>query len=439
MLPLPLTNHNGPPTRRRNRTTASLARRSRFSVGAAIIALGAWLSSAAANAEVVSDWNLIAQQVIAATPGSAGNVDPTYMHVAIYDAVNAIDGRYPTFAVRPTSDPRGASKQAAAAAAAYRTLLNYFPTQSATLQAAYDASLAAVADGPAKAKGIAIGEEVAAAWTALRQGDGRQAPVPYVFQPAAPGVYQRTSPGTAPPVSPWLAVMRPFVLTSPAQFRAYGPPDVTSLRFAQDFELTKALGSATSTERSAEETETARFHTEAPVAFWNHNFRDLAAAKGLGTTDSARFFAALSVANSDAVIACWDSKYYYNFWRPITAITTTLDDGNAGTETDPSWLPLATTPGHPEYPAAHGCVAGATAEVLSRFFGTRKVDMTFTSAIAGTVPHFYRTTDDLVEEIKWARVFGGMHYLTSTEHGADLGRRVGRYVMREKFQPLHHR
>jgi hypothetical protein len=414
-----------------------LQQRARLGLGAAIVAVYAWLPTAA-NGEVVSDWNRTAVEAILATPGSAGTVHPAYVHLAIYDAVNAIDGRYSTFAVRPASKPQGASKDAAAAAAGYRTLLHYFPGQSAMLQAAYEASLARVASGPAKAKGIAIGEEVAAGWIALRQNDGRDdATVTYEFKSPAPGVYQRTLPGPPLPVMPWMAHMRPFALSRPSQFRAYGPPDVTSLRFAQDFELTKALGSATSTERSASETETALFHTESPVTFWNHNFRDLAAAKKLGTTDSARFFAALTVATSDAVSACWDSKYYYNFWRPITAITTTLDDGNPGTTTDAGWLPLAATPPHPEYPAAHGCVSGAVAEVLGRFFGTEKLNATFTSSVAGTVPHFYRTPDALVEEVKWARVFGGMHYLTSTEHGADLGRRVGRYVMREHFRPAH--
>jgi hypothetical protein len=221
------------------------------------------------------------------------------------------------------------------------------------------------------------------------------------------------------------------------KFRAYGPPDVTSLRFAQDFVLTKSLGSATSTERSAAESEPALFHTENPTTFWNHNFRDFAATKKLGIADNARLFAALTVSLSEGVIACWDSKYYYNFWRPITAITTTLDDGNAGTETDATWLPYANTPPHPEYPAAHGCATGAVAEALEHFFGTQKVSLRFTSAIANSVPHVYPTPDDLVEEVKWARVFGGMHYLTSTEHGATLGRKVGRYVMRQEFRPVH--
>ncbi len=394
---------------------------------------------AAVQADVVGDWNLTSQQAVLASPGTSGSLNAAYMHVAIYDAVNAIDGRYSVFAVRPAANPHGASKEAAAASAAYRTLLGLHPAQTAMLDTAYAASLAAVPNGPAKTKGIEIGEEVAAAWLAQRSGDGREANVGYDFStPPEPGDYQRTLPGPPSPVTPWMKAVRPFVLTSPQQFRAYGPPDVTSLRFAQDFVLTKSLGSATSEERSAEESKTALFHTENPTTFWNHNFRDFAATKKLGIADSARLFAALTVSLSEGIIACWDSKYYYNFWRPITAITTTLDDDNPATETDVTWLPLANTPPHPEYPAAHGCAAGAVSEALEHFFGTNKLQMTFTSSVPDTGgPHVYRTTDDLVEEITWARVFGGMHYLTSTEHGATLGRKVGRYVMRQEFRPVH--
>ncbi len=412
--------------------------KSRYRGWTAVVLTAVVWTPAAVRADVVSDWNLTSQQAVLASPGTSGSLNAAYMHVAIYDAVNAIDGRYSVFAVRPASNPHGASKEAAAAAAAYRTLLALHPAQTAMLGAAYAASLAAIPNGPPKTKGIKIGEEVAAAWLALRSGDGREANVPYSFvTPATPGVYQQTLPGPPSPVTPWMAVVRPFVLTSPQQFRAYGPPDVTSLRFAQDFVLTKSLGSATSTERSAAEAETALFHTENPTTFWNHNFRDFAATKKLGIADNARLFAALTVSLSEGVIACWDSKYYYNFWRPITAITTTLDDLNEGTKTDATWLPYANTPPHPEYPAAHGCAAGAVAEALEHFFGTQKVTLRFTSAIPNTVPHVYRTPDDLVEEVTWARIFGGMHYLTSTEHGATLGRKVGRYVMRQEFRPAH--
>jgi hypothetical protein len=392
-----------------------------------------------ARADVITDWNATGQAAVMATPGKQFSLVLGFMHAAMYDAVNAIDGRYEVFAVKPASNPHGASKEAAAAAAAYAVLLNELPTQTAALDAAYAASLAAIPNGPAKTKGIALGQEVATAFLAQRVNDGRDATVPYVFG-SGPGVYQATPPAFANPVTPWFAHVRPLVLESPSQFRAYGPPDVTSARFAADFNAVKELGSATSTERTAKETEIALFHTEPPPAFWSRNTRDLAAAKKLGLTDNARFFAMVFVAQADATIACWDSKYYYNFWRPVTAIRAPDDtDGNPATKSDAAWTPLANTPPHPEYPAAHGCAAGSYAEVLNEFFHTEYVKFTFTSTVANTVPHVFYSTDQFVEEVKDARVFGGMHYPTSTDHGEALGRRVARTILRTEFRPARHR
>jgi hypothetical protein len=223
--------------------------------------------------------------------------------------------------------------------------------------------------------------------------------------------------------------MKPIALTSASQFRAFGPPDVTSFRFAQDLALTKQLGSATSAERTAEETELALVYTENPTIFWGRNMRELAAQKNLGIAANARLFAMLSIAFGDGAIACWDSKYYYNFWRPVTAIQA---------EGDLTWAPLATTPPHPEYPAAHACVGAAYAETLKHFFGTSRVKFTISSTApnSGPGPHVFYNTDDLPEEIKLARVYGGMHFHTSTEHGAKLGRQVGHWLARNYFQPV---
>ena len=405
-------------------------------IGTALLAgLAATALSATARADVITDWNATAEAVLVAK-GHQGPPGYAFVHVPMYDAVNAIDGRYSVFAVRPNANTRGASKEAAAATAAYRVLRGAYPDQAALLDPAYDASLAAVPNGPAKTKGIAVGNEVADAWLALRANDGREAAVPYVFEPAAPGVYQRTPPGFPNAAAPWLAKMQPFAMTSPSQFRAYGPPDLTSERYAQDVAMVRAVGSATSTERSAEETEVARFYTESPTTFFSHNLRELAAAKKLGVAGNARLFAMVFVAAADGMIACWDSKYYFNFWRPVTAITTELDDGNPATERDPSWTPLATTPPHPEYPAGHGCVSTAYAEALRHFFGTSHVKVTLTSAVAGSVPHVFYDTNQMVDEIVLARVFGGMHFQTSVEHGATIGRKVGRLVARNHFRPV---
>jgi hypothetical protein len=377
-----------------------------------------------ATADVVADWNATTQSIVV-SKGAQGGVYFALVHIAVYDAVNAIDRKYSAYAVTPQAPTLGASQDAAAATAAYRVLLSVFPDQQSTLDAAYSTSLAAVPDSTAKARGIAVGEEVAAKWLALRANDGREANVPYVFG-TGPGVYQRTLPGPPSPVTPWMAKMQPFALTSASQFRAYGPPDVTSYRYAQDLKLTQALGSATSTERTPEETEIGLFHTESPNTFWARNFRDIAARKRLALPASARFFAMMSIAQADGAIACWDSKYYFNFWRPITAIQSS----------DPTWTPLATTPPHPEYPAAHGCVSAAVAELLQHYFGTRWVKVTLTSTVAGTIPHVFYDVYDIPAEVKMARVYGGMHFLTSTEHGVLLGAKVARWVETNYFKPL---
>lgn len=406
--------------------------------GFAFVLLGvAALGPQAADADVVSDWNATTQSIVV-SKGAQGGVYFALVHIAVYDAVNAIDKKFSTFAVSPTAPTAGASQDAAAATAAYRVLLTVFPDQQATLDAAYAASLSAIPNGTPKTRGIAIGDEVGTKWLALRANDGREANVPYTFG-TGPGVYQRTLPGPPLPITPWMAKMKPFALISASQFRAYGPPDVTSQRYAQDLNLTKALGSANSTERTPEESEIAMFHTESPNTFWSRNFRDLAAQKRLGVSASARFFAMMSIAQADAAIACWDSKYYFNFWRPITAIQAADTDDNPRTEIDATWAPFASTPPHPEYPAAHGCVTGAVAEVIGHYFGTRRVKVTLTSTVAGSVPHVFHDVHDMPEEVKMARVYGGMHFFTSVEHGVILGRKVGRWIDSNYFKPRNPR
>ncbi len=402
------------------------------SLGALCCAIAALGSTA--RADVVSDWNATATTVLLANPSAHAGLHTAMVHVAIYDAVNAIERRYKVYAATPTADTRGASKEAAAAAAAYSLLSALFPAQQSQLDSAYAASLAAVPDGPAETKGIEVGQQVAAAIIALRANDGRTNVVPYTFG-SGPGVYQATPPAFGSPIVPYLAHVTPFALHSPWQFRAYGPPDLSSAQYASDYKTVKTLGAADSTKRTDRQTEIGRFHTENPTTFWARNLRAVAAAHPLDVTDSARLFAMLFVSSADAIIGCWDSKYHFNFWRPVTAIGMGDSDTNPATVGDPAWLPLANTPPHPEYPAAHGCFSGAVAEVLNSVFG-KNVTMTFTSTVPNTVPHVYYGTDDLIEEIGVARVYGGMHFPTSTRHGTKLGKEVGKWVVKNYFRPL---
>jgi PAP2 superfamily len=395
----------------------------------AITALGS-----VAQADVVTDWNATATTVLLANPAAHATVHTAMVHVAIYDAVNAIEGRYAVYAARPTAVTQGASKEAAAASAAYHLLSTLFPTQQALLDSAYATSLAAVPDGTAESKGIILGQQVAMAIIALRANDGRTAVVPYTFG-SGPGFYQATPPAFGNPIAPYVAHVTPFALLAPWQFRAYGPPDLSSAQYASDYQTVKLLGAANSTKRTEQQTEIGRFHTENPTVFWARNLREVATAHPLDLGRSARLFAMLYVGMADAGIACWDSKYHYNFWRPVTAIGVGDTDTNPATRGDPSWLPLVNTPPHPEYPAAHGCVSGAVAEVLEDVFGNR-LHMTFTSTVASTIPHVFDSPDELVKEILVARVYGGMHFPTSVRHGAQMGKQVGKWVVKRYFMLL---
>lgn len=388
----------------------------------------------ASSADMVTDWTAIATTAVVTRGAPAGAVDFAIVHAAIYDAVTAIDGRHHIYMIDPASSTRGASPEAAAAAAAHRTLVGLFPAQAITLDAAYAASLATLADGAAKNKGIAVGEEVAAGILALRANDGRNAVVPYVFG-SGPGVYQRTPPPFPPnPINTFLPQVTPMVLLSPWQFRAYGPPGLTSARYTRDFEEVRTYGSMNSTVRTDEQSEIARFHTENPNQFWGRNLGQFVASRNLGTARSARLMAMLAFAQADASIACFDAKYHYNSWRPVTAITQADTDGNQATTLDPSWVAFVPTPPHPEYPAAHGCVTGAIAETIREYFDTKRVKLEFNSTVTGTT-HVYRSTDELLAEVINARTYGGMHFRNSSEHGASLGKAVARWMTAHAFAP----
>jgi len=248
---------------------------------------------------------------------------------------------------------------------------------------------------------------------------------PYV-PGTAPGQFRGTNPMGRP--NPFI---KPFVLTSNAQFRAPAPPAQTSIACAADVNETKALGSATSTTRTAEQTETARFHTEPPPNFWPRNMRNFAmTARSL--PEQARLMAMIWVAQADAGNACFESKYFYESWRPASAIT--LDgDGNAATVVDPAWTPVVPTPNHPEYPAAHSCVSAAMAEVLRSYYGTADVTFDMTSTVTGSSHHF-TTTTALVDEVQMARIAGGMHFRSATVAGAALGKSVGAWVTANAFK-----
>lgn len=410
-----------------------------------VIAVMFWLlsmsfASVVVKADVVSDWNQIADTAVvtnARRATGASLIDMAYVHAAIYDAVNAIDRKHTVYAVAPANVPApDTSKDAAAATAAYKVLLRLFPSQETFLTEKYTQYLATIPESNQKTAGIALGDEIGTKFMNLREGDGRNADIPFTPWSATPGNWQPTPPSFTPtPVTPWMATMRPFMMDIPSQFRADGPPALDSQQWADDYNETKLYGAINSNVRTPEQTQIGLFYTEHTGAQYNRIFRQFAATRNLSTADNARLFAMLYLSIADSLIAGWDSKYYFHFWRPVTAIRAGDTDGNPLTEADPNWLPLAVTPGHPEYPAAHGCLTAAYAEALRAFFGTKKVDITLSSTLTNSTKNF-DNTDDIIKEIIDARIFGGMHYRTSVVHGTVIGKKVTRLMERKFFQPV---
>jgi hypothetical protein len=389
----------------------------------------------------VSVWSGIAFATGSAPASPAGatpeervgavSVDLTTVHLAMYDAVIAIAGTHQPFAIRPATPAAGASQEAAVIEAAYRVLKGLFPSRGALYESAYAAGIGALPDGDAKARGMAIGAEVAAGILALRANDGRETVLPPYVAGTDPGQFRPANPNVVGRLNPYI---RPFTTTSHAQFRAGPPPALGSALYAADLNEVKAIASATSLLRTVEQTEVARFFTEPPPP-WQWRNRTRFATANANLADNARLTAMIHVAAADAIAACFETKYHYNFWRPITAIRLADSDANPATEADATWSPHLPTPNHPEYPAAHGCDDGATAEAVRSFYGTKNVHFAFDSTVTGTT-HVYESTDDLVHDVRNGRVWGGMHFRNSVVVGTELGKEVAKWVAKHHFRPV---
>lgn len=406
------------------------------------LTLGLAVGSVSVAGNAIADWHTNMESAVVVT----GKKSPTvafvyfaYADIAMYDAVNSIDRRFQPFAVQVYAS-REASKDAAASVAAYDVLVHYLPLQQAALEADLQASLAGIADGPAKTAGIDVGHTVAAQWLALRSGDGLEASVSLPQPPPGPGVWQPVptypspNPITPPPVAEWQAQFKPFALRSADQFleRVPPPPSLTSATFTRDFDLTKAYGALDSSVRTPQQTEIGRFWSDNPAAQYSRAFRGLVESQRLDTAEAARLAAMSYVALADAATACMNAKYHFWSWRPFTAIRDAASDGNPDTLADPTWEPLDVTPGHPEYPANHGCVTQALADALTAFFETEQIPYSVTSTVTGTT-HSFESFEDVVSEVDRARIFGGMHFHHSVKEGNRLGRRVAHYILHHKF------
>jgi hypothetical protein len=345
------------------------------------------------------------------------------VQVSVFEAVNAITARYPALGVKITA-PAGASVDAAVAAATRTALLKLMPAQQAAIEVDYQAALKLLPEGRAKADGIAVGEQAATAIVASRDDDGAIAPNTYRPHATA-GVYVPT---VFPAVPHW-GKRRPWIMTSGNQFRPGPPPVLKSKTWARDFNEVKALGAKNSTQRTPEQTAIAQFwEATAPTVYWPVA-RSVANAPGRDVTANARLLAAAGMAMDDALIAVFDAKYAYNFWRPVTAIRNADLDGNAATTLDPGWTPFIETPMHPEYPCAHCIVSASLGAVLEAEIGAGPTPkLSSASPTAGGTVRSWDTVADFVAEVAVGRIYDGVHYRNSAEVGTAMGKKVGELV-----------
>ena len=374
-----------------------------------------------ADADVVTDANTRAAEIAAKHPATPPAVRTmAIVQVSVFEAVSAITGRYPAFRAKVTAPP-GASVEAAVASATRTALLKLMPAQQAAIDADYQAALKPLADGRAKSDGIAVGEQAAAAILASCADDGSVAPNTYQPHTTA-GVYVPTM---FPAVPHW-GKRKPWVMASADQFRPGPPPSLTSETWKRDYAEIKALGGKNSTQRTAEQTAIAQFwEATAPVVYWPV-VRSVANAPGRDVADNARLLAVAAMAMDDGLIAVFDAKYAYNFWRPVTAIRNA--DGDAR---DPGWTPFIDTPMHPEYPCAHCIVSASLGAVLAAELGTGPVPkLSSTSHTAGGAVRTWGSVDDFVQEVAVGRIYDGVHYRNSSEVGTAMGKAVGELAVK---------
>jgi len=384
------------------------------------------------GADVVTEWNEVAVATAAAGRHGASDASRTtaLVHAAIFDAVNAIEARYTPYKITVTA-PAGASAEAAAVAAAHAVLVRLYPGQKETLAQASAKSLGRIADGSARTDGIAVGERVAADIVALRANDGATAPSTYRPVTGA-GVYVVT---TLPVSSQWGKVT-PWVLQRGSQLRPGPPPALTSSEWARDCTEVAQLGGKKSTVRTAEQTDIARFWAVVGPASWDPVLRSVAATPGRTLAQNARLFALAEMAAADAYIAVFDAKYTFNLWRPITAIRNGDMHGNSAMSRVPDWEPLIDTPLHPEYPCAHCITSAAIAAVLEAEFGAGFPEVTMTSPTAPGVVRRWTTAKAWTDEVSMARIYGGIHYRTSTVVGQTMGRQIGEFALQQHLKPI---
>jgi hypothetical protein len=381
------------------------------------------------------------------------------MHVAIHDALNAIDRRSRPYAYNVQGNA-GASKEAAIAAAARNVLvpvIKRIPFSPACIQAGIDsveadyaAAVNVIPNGVAKTQGIQTGEASAAAIVALRASDGSERPLldPNYPQGTEPGEF-RFPPNTSAAFAPEWGKVTPFVLNHASQFRPGPSYKVSSKKYAADFNEVKLLGADgvhTASTRTPDQTQIALFWLESSPLAWNRMARTVSASRGLALWENARLFGLLNLALADGYIANADTKVRYNFWRPVTAVHLANDDGNPETVGDPTWTPLEPNYPNPDYDSGHSLEGGAAAEVFKKFFGTDNIGF---RACSFTLPPGQRCTDptpvfreyrsfsQAENENAFSRILAGLHFRNATEEGVKHGRKIGNRVVNLFLRPVH--
>jgi PAP2 superfamily len=397
----------------------------------------AW--AGAVSADEVTDWHehmLVALRTAGVNP-IVSSRNAALVSAAVFDAVNGVERRYAPIHVAAAA-PRGASKRAAAVQAAYVILRTQFPPQADELGAKRTASLAAIGDeGESMRRGLQWGQSVADAILAWRSTDGFTPTPPPFLGGEETGRWRPTPPALASGAVPQFATMTPWGIVAPDQFLPPGPRALDSEEYAADYNETRLMGSSTSELRTADETDACFFwESGSPSHFWNRAALDLSALAGYELSDNAHLLATLNLSVADAIIACWNAKYFYQFWRPVTAIPLGDTDENDDTIADPEWTPLLTTPAHPEYTSGHSSASSAAATVLAAYFGDDTPVLMRSPAATGWV-RFFPSFSAAIDDVADARVFAGIHFRTACRDGRTLGSEVADFIMENLMGRIH--
>jgi hypothetical protein len=398
----------------------------------------ACLAGANAHSELVVVWNELALRAVryANVPPPMAVRQMAIVHLAIYDAANGVERTYKPYLIEQVA-PTECSLEASVSAAAHYSLRTLFPKSAGEFDSHHRAILSAIPNTAAKTNGIEWGKRVATEILKVRQFDGAGTGAAWVTN-SEPGYWQRTLPNYDKPLLPNWGKVKPFALPSVEEFRPPPPPALTGSEWAKEYNEVKRLGATNSTARTLQQREIALFwadgpNTETPPGHWNKIAQQVAQKKGYGIVESARLFAALNVALADASIVCWDAKYTYKWWRPITAIRAGGVDGNPDTAPDSTWTPLLHTPPFPEHTSGHSMFSGAAAAVLAEITGSDEFQFVTTSDGLPGVTRRFRRFSDAANEAGMSRIYGGIHFASANEDGLESGRRIGRYVAQEFF------